>query len=325
MIKRPEYFVSLCFGAERDLESELTDLKAVASECERRLSHWEIIYVVHEDRRDALRARANELATLRNLRILLVRSSINSYRRRVIGAAEAIGDVLVVASLIETRSLDVIAFAEHAMREGRIVIAQSPRRPLFSFHYGLLGLISRYRIDPCNMKTLASPRASLSAILLRPTASIELRFQPKHGVLPYVRKVIPKPPQKAGGALGERLELMSEIITTSASRFLTGFAALGGTVAFLALAYIVYVVVVFLTQENVQQGWFSTGVVLGGSTTFLSLGMAVIALGIAHIVDRLGSGSSSEVLEEMGNVSFYDRVDELNVEVDTVPSKADAA
>ena len=93
--------------------------------------------------------------------------------------------------------------------------------------------------------------------------------------------------------LKQRLELLAEIISTSAARFLAIFALVSVLVSALAASYGVYAVAVILLRDNVQAGWFSTAIALSGSAAFLSLGLAVIALGIANIVERMDGGVAS--------------------------------
>ena len=41
---------------------------------------------------------------------------------------------------------------------------------------------------------------------------------------------------------------------------------------------------------------------------------AIIALGIANILDRMDGGVRHEIIDEIGNISFYERIHDLNVE-----------
>jgi hypothetical protein len=316
MAKSPDYLVSFCLAQEGDLAAELDGISALAASCGQRLQYWEIVYVAGESHRSAIQAAIDKFAAIKSLRIVLVRDVVSYYRRRTIAASEAIGDVVVLTSFSEMAKADLLAFAEEAMARNRIVIGRrAGKGGLQSLSYRLVGLISRYRVDGRDLKTIALPRIHLVAILDRPTAPIDLRFEPKRGVVPYMRKELPL--TSAGGEAGlkQQLELLAEIISTSAARFLAVFALASGIVSAIAASYGLYAIAVILLRDNVQPGWFSTAIAQSGSAAFLSLGLGIIALGIASILDRMDGRTRHEIIDEIGNISFYDRIDDLNVEI----------
>ena len=279
MAESPDYFVSFCLAQEGDIAVELDAISALARSCDQRLEYWEIVYVTGESHRSAIQAAIDKFAAIKSLRIVLVRDAVRYYRRRTIAASAAIGDVVVLTSFTEMAKADLLAFAEKAMASDRIVIGRRAGKLLPPVSYWLVGLISRYRVDGRDLKTIALPRGHLVAILARPTAPIDLRFEPKRGVMPYVRKELYL--TSAGGEAGlkQRLELLAEIISTSAARFLVTFALASVVVSAMAATYGLYAVGVIVLRDNVQPGWFSTAIALSGSAAFLSIGLAIIALG----------------------------------------------
>lgn len=316
MNKPPEYLVSFCLAQEGDwkVAAEIATIAALDAQCEQQLRYWEILYVASEVHRDEILAAAGQLAALKSVRIVLVRDGVSYYRRRKTGAAEAIGDVVVLSSFAEIAHADLIGFAEQAMSTGGIIIGR--RRGRFQpILHSLLGVISGYRVDSRDLKTIALHRNPLVAILARPTAPVDLRFEPKRGVIPYVRREVRE--ARGGGEAGlwQRFELLAEIISNSASRFLSAFAVAASFVMVFAAVYGIYAVVVILTLENVQPGWFSTAIAQSGTAAFFSLGMSILALGIGNILDRLDAPRSHEVVDEIGNISFYGRTTDLNIEV----------
>lgn len=311
----PDYLVSICLAQEGDIEAEIAAICSLAKRCNAMLAFWEVIYVLNEKHHEALRACGPSLTNIKNLRVVLVRDGVNYYRRRAVSASEAIGDVVVLTCFREMEAADLFAFADDAVATNRIIIGRVRKCGLTkSALNSLIGAVSRYRVDMRDLKTIALPRDLLVAVLARPTASIDLRFEPKRGVAQYVRKEMSLSGSGQEAGLARRFELLSEIISTSAARFLTAFAAAAAVVCGLATSYALYAVVVFLSLKSVQPGWFSTAIAQSGSAAFISLGLGVIALGIAHIVDRLDGGIRHEVIDELGNISFYDRISDLNVE-----------
>ncbi len=316
MTKQPEYLVSFCLAQEGDAAAELEAIAALAEYCGQNLRYWEIVYVIGERRRPAIEAASGKLAAIKSLRIVLVRDAISYYRRRMIAASEAIGDVAVLTSFGEAAHAQLLSLAGEAMRTNRVLLGTRPERRLLQpFSHSFLRLISRYRVQSRDLKTIALPRDHLVAILARPTAPIDLRFERKGGALPYVRKKIEPAGPGGGAGLTQRLELVAEIVSNSASRFLSIFALASTAVFALAASYGVYAVAVILLQAHVQPGWFSTAIAQSGTAAFFSLGFAAVALGIAHIVDRLDGGARHDIVEEIGNISFYESVHDLNVEL----------
>ena len=318
MAKSPDYFVSFCLAQEGDLGPELDAISALAASCDQRLQYWEIVYAAGESHRSEIHSAINKFAAIKSLRIVLVRDAVNYYRRRKIAASEAIGDVVVLTSFSEMAKADLLAFADEAVASNRIVIGRRTRKgglqPVF---YWLIGLISRYRVDGRDLKTIALPRNQLVEILSRATASVDLRFEPKRRGLTYVRKQVSLIGAGGEAGLKQRLELLAEIISTSAARFLAIFALVSGIVSAIAASYGLYAVAVILLRDNVQPGWFTTAIAQSGSAAFLSLGLAVIALGIANVLDRMDEEARHDVIDEFGNISFYDSANDLNVEVDS--------
>jgi hypothetical protein len=325
MVKSPDYFVSFCLAQEGDLAPELDAISALSASFEQRLRYWEIVYVAGESHRFAVQDAINKFVANKNLRIVLVRDAISYYRRRKIAASEAIGDVVVLTSFSDMSNADLLAFAEEAVASDRIVIGyraeKGSRQRVF---YWLADLISRYHVDARALKIMALPRKHLVAILKRPTAQIDLRFEPQRRGVSYVRKQVPHTSASGEPGLKQRLALLVEMISSSAAHFLNIFALVAGIVSTIAAGYGLYAVAVILLRDNIQPGWFTTAIAQSGTAAFLSLGFAVIALGIANILDRMDEEARHEIVEEIGNISFYDHGYDLNVETSSGMRKVDA-
>lgn len=314
MSSRPDYFVSFCLVHETSVKAELAAIAELDELAEKRLQYWEIIYVVGEAARQEIEAAANELVKRRNLRVVLVREQLGYYTKRMIAANEAIGDVVVLSSFGEISVGEVIALSDMAMSSKRVVLARLPSGKRSKLSYRLIGLVSDFRVDARDLKVIALPRDALSSILTRPTAPLDLRFEPKRGLPSYVRREVELSSANPHTSLSERLELLAELFSASAARFLSAFALVSTLAAAIAVAYGIYAIAVISFATNVQPGWFSTAIALSGATAFLSFGLAVIALGIASLINRADRSSKNEVVEEIGKIAVYDPVDKLNVE-----------
>lgn len=321
-----EYFASFCVVQSGDVAAELAAIARLANDCDGRLRYWEILYVAADSARPEIQAVGASLAATRNLRIVMVSNDASYYRRRLVGAAEAIGDVVVITTPDEMRSIDVIGFAEQAMRGDQVLMARrSGRRPLLPVFHWFLTLVSPYRVSARDLHTIAVSRARLVDILARPTAAIDLRFEPKRGAFAYHRRVVDAPRLGSSVGISRRFEFFVEIIATSTPSILKAFSVLALIVLGFALLYGLYAVGVYLVKSDIQPGWFSTAVIQSGSVSFLALSFAVVALGIARIAERMDGGVKGVITDELANTNFFDRLDDRNVEVqsETVSRAAD--
>src|SRR5882762_1619936 len=118
-----DFFASFCLVQEGEICDDIGALRILASSCATRLEYWEIIYVASGSARQAISAATDSPILAKNLRVLLVSDDASYYRRRLIAAAEAIGDVVTLTSLNELQVLDPISFAKEAAARDRITIA----------------------------------------------------------------------------------------------------------------------------------------------------------------------------------------------------------
>ncbi len=317
-LPREEFLASFCFVLEDRASSELAGLTALADTLEAAFRYWEIVYVAPERCRGEIEAAADALARIKNLRIIMVGDEVGYYRRRAVAASEAIGDVVVLSTQAEAARIDLPALAAGVYEGGGVVLARRQRTlPSLSPVYGLLALLSSYRVSDSDLQTIALPRTRLNAFLLRSTLALDLRFEPKRGAEHYRRQLVrmPRPPARKSG-LADRYELLEVIISTSAPRYLKGYAALSAAVALLAMLYGVYAVLVGAFKPDVQPGWFSTAIVQSGSVSFVAIGFAVLGIGLAELAERLSGGSRHAITDEIANISFFGERKQLNVEVD---------
>ena len=143
---------------------------------------------------------------------------------------------------------------------------------------------------------------------------LDLRFEPKVAHIQY-HHVQSEPRRRRKGGLSQRYELLTEILMTGAPRYLKIYAASAFFVAFIASVYAAYAVLVISTRTDVQPGWFSTSMVQSGSVFFIALGMSVLALAIAGLVERLGGGENHAISGEIANIDFFGSQSDLNVEL----------
>lgn len=309
---RPDFLVSLCLMEEGRVDDELGVLVELSARCEACLRYWEILYVIREENRPLIDAAAARLAGIRNLRIIVVNRSVNFYRGRELAASEAIGDVVVISAFNEALELDLPALAEQALNTGEIILARRQGLALSPVHWAL-SLLSPYRVAATDLKTIALPRLKLAAILVRHTSAIDLRFEAKRGSDRYVRKVVPFSGRSRDSVIGRRIDLAVEIVSSSAPRFLKGYALLSLGVVGLSVCYGIYAVMVYFLSDHVQPGWFSNTLVQSGSVAYLALGFSIVALGLARLTEQLVERTRSSIVDEIGNINFFANTEKLNV------------
>jgi hypothetical protein len=312
----PEHLASFCIIGDRDegLPNGLADLVARLGE---ENLHYEVILVVGEAGRPELVAAGKELARLSNLRILIVADGTNPYRRRRLAAAEALGDVIVLTDHDEASRIDLTAFAKEALTRGRIVMGarRQARAGLLALH-GPLRLLTGYRVDTRDLRTLALPRTSLTRLLARPTAGLDLRFEAKRSPERYVRKVVDDHRLTDRLLRGRRVDLLIELIAASGPRFLKGFSLVALFTLVCAIAYAAYALSALLLIERLQPGWFTLSMALSGLTAFLALWASLGSMAQARILELLDNRQRDEVIEEMGAVSFFREANPLNIALD---------
>jgi hypothetical protein len=311
----PDFLASLCLPAEgAPVAQEITAIAALAHDCAARLRYFEIVYVVDERSRSAVDACAPQLAAIPNLRILFVRSDASFYKRRTIGAREAIGDVVAIGSFAELARVDLPALAADSFRTDEVLLARRGGKASLSPAYPLLRAVASHRVDSRDMRSIAFPRPRLLQALARESATIDLRFEPKRGET-YVRVPVAHAAGRRPRGNAHRLQLLAEIISGASSAYLRAYALLSLFAFLAAVAYGVYAVVVVTTFRHVEPGWFTTNLIQSGSIAFLAIGFAIFALGLARLLEQRERGSTLGIVEEVGNVNFFRSAPDLNVDL----------
>ena len=311
-VRQPDYLVSICLVEEGRFDEELSALAALATACDSRLRYWEIIYVIRETSRAMIEAASARLSGLKNVRIVVVNRGVSHYRGRELAASEAIGDVIVISAFSEVAAIDVVGLADKALSSGEIVIARKAGLDLSLFHVALR-VLSPYRVDSTDLRTIALPRLKLAMILARPTSAIDLRFEAKRGMDRYVRHLVDASAIPRNTSISRRMDLALEIVSSSAPRFLKGYAIMSLGMVALSGFYSAYAVLVYIFDETVQPGWFSNTIVLSGSVGYLALGFAIVSLGLARLAEQVGRRDSSPIIDEIGNINFFASTERLNV------------
>lgn len=311
---RDDYLASICVVDDLGPDSTLpllVDLEAVLAQ---NFRYFEIVYVVTERLGDRFTALVDRLARLPNLRTLITKDNVGFYRQRAIAASEAIGDVVAVVDLADLPGNELPA-RMHQAKDGNVVLlGWHASHRAGGLLYRVLSLLSRNAVSTRASRTIILPRERLNAILTRQHASIDLRFEPRGGPVRYDHFPVTK---RAGSKIrtAHRYELLIEILRSGAPRFLKIYAALGFSVVIAAALYVLYAIIVVLTGSDVQEGWFSTAFVLAGSMGFISMGMSILAIALAEVLERSAGGDDRLIVDEIANISFFEHLTDRNVEI----------
>jgi hypothetical protein len=301
--------------------SDMAQLRSIAALLAAHYRFWELVLVVPSEGAEAF---TPLLAEIGNLRLLKVRQNTDFYRRRAVAAAEAIGDVVLLASLDESRHLDLPAMIGAAADRGVLAIGQRPaasrRNALLNPALRALGRASGFHVSARHMMTIALPRTLLSQLLARPDPQLSLRFPPRDAgiVIEHVTGVRGGPPRRGLQNLGRRLTLLQRMLMSSAPRMLVYVAFVSAMVALTGFVYALYAVAAWLVLDTLAEGWLTLSLMLSMTAIVLGVALLGMSLGLQQILDRLSPEAMDDVVDETGSSDFFSQVaQDLNVEIET--------
>ncbi len=312
--QREDILVSVCFPAPPKNAEQLERLTNLAARLDRHFRYWEMVMTADETQLDHIGAAAAQIS---NLRVLKIRGQSQLYRARVIAAAEAIGDVVVLSSLEELEAVDPISFAAEADADNVIVTAtRSKGGALTAYPLYLLGRASSFQVEPRDLMTSAYPRTILNTLLARHDRQLALRFPPRGRLTPVVRHTVTI---GQGGArrlseVSRRISLIQSLMI-HASPMVLSVLALISILAFVAsLAFAGYAVGAYFVLDEIQPGWLTTSLAISGTTGFLGAAMFGLSTGLLHVIELLTPDTLDDVVDEESGVDLFGQVaDDLNV------------
>jgi hypothetical protein len=314
MSRREDFLVSVCFtDATIDVTAEAR-LREFAGALNAAWAYCEILIVsdtVANDRIDAL------LADIPNMRFLRTRGLSESYRRRVIGASEAIGDLVVLGALDEVAHLDIPGMLVEAAETGAVIVARRDESAvLLDGLLSLLGRSSGFHVQARDMQTAVLPRTLLNRLLARPDRLLSLRFMPRDGGVPvrYSPLTSAGRPVRVGG-VGRRLAIIQRLLVHSAPMVLNWISLLSILAVLGGLSFTVYAICVWLLVEPVQPGWFTTSLAISMTALFLGVAIFGLASGLLKLIELVTPDALDDVVDERGHADLFARiVSDLNVE-----------
>lgn len=315
MKARDDLLVSVCFAEVRPDAASLAALETLVERLATRFRYWELLLVADAD---AAPGFAPLMGSLPNVRLLKVRHGAPFYRRRAAAASEAIGDVVVLASVEELPSLDVVEMIEAAESVGSIVIGRRRHGSLLNPALRALGGGAGFRVDVRDMLTAAYPRTLLNRLLAHPDRLLALRFPPADHGIPVLWRDAEgaEAPRRQLQEVGRRFNLIQRLMVSSAPRVLSLVSVLSVLVILSSLAFSAYAVVVWLTLPT-QPGWFTTSIVLSLTAFFLGCAILGLSMGLQKVIELLSGEVNEDIVDEQASGDLFGQVmQELNVEID---------
>lgn len=315
--RREDMMVSVCIPELIELGESVRALRRLADSLTTRYRYWEVLIAVSPDGAPALE---DQLLSVGNVRLLKLRHGTPFYKCRAVIAAEAIGDIVALASIEDLDVLSLVDMIDAADANGGIVIGQRHGGGFMHPLMRALGRSAGFRADGRSMLTAAFPRPLLNQLLAHPDRQLALRFPPVDAGIAVVWQ-----PTHSRGAresnsrrnIGRRLKLVFRLLVSSAPRVLTLVALLSLLVSGSGIAFTIYSVVVLMTFEQVQPGWFTTAFVLGLTASFLGLAIFGLSIGLQKAIEGNGAEQADDIVGERSAVDLFDQVmQELNVDVE---------
>lgn len=318
---REDVLVSVCFSDLVISQENLRQLSTVADQVANRYRFWEILLVVSAENTPIF---APLLARAGNIRVLKVRRHAEFYRRRTVAANEAIGDVVVLASLEELPYVDLTAMIDIASDSGDMVVARhaasKPRNVILEPVVRILGRSAGFRVSAQDMQTIAIPRPVLNQLLVRPDRQLALRFPPYDEGIPvrHVLSNISRSDQRNLRDMARRLTVLQWLLVSSAPRILLLVSMLSLSVTCVGVLFAVYVFGAWLFLDRLAEGWLTLSLMLSMTAAVGGAALLGLSLGLQQVLDLLGRETLDDVVSEDGSTELFSKVaQDLNVAVET--------
>lgn len=318
---RDDLLVSIALSAPPRSAAAMAELVALTAHLNTRFRYWEML-VAYDPERDAVPATLQ--ASVPNLRLLQLRAGAGLYQRRLAVASEAIGDVVLITAESELAHLDLLAMIETADARQSLVIGRHfDANPLGSLATAL-GRGAGLRIGQRDMLTIAYPRALLGIVLAHPDRLVALRFPPVDQRLPIIHQSIQTSPDgprfrsgtEAGPLLFRRTEILHRLTISSAPRVLTLVALSALLAAGGGILFAIYSIIVWLTVEHVQPGWFTTAMALSMTAAFLGFSIFGLSIGLRRLLEAVTGSDDDVLVDEAAPIDLFSKVmNEFNVEI----------
>lgn len=316
---REDVLVSVCFGHIPPDAASFDVVAKLARDLDARFRFREIVVIADESLRDTY---ADLVQKVDNLRLLTVRDGTGFYRRRVIAADEAIGDVVLMTNVAELAHVDVVTMIERAADDQHAVLAirsvgvvnRTLAAPLVA-----LGRMSGFEVGLRDLQTLAVPRTLLNQLLTHPAPDLALRFPPRDIRLPLDFAAAPSdmPALRETGQQQRRLALLQKLLVYVAPSLLMAVTLASALLAVIGLFYAFYVLGVWIAVDDIATGWLTLSGMLSLTAFFLGVSIMGLSLGLQQLLASLERNDFEGGATETNHIDLFGKVaSELNVDLE---------
>ncbi|WP_157935943.1 hypothetical protein [Paracoccus zhejiangensis] len=311
---RDDILVSVCVHDFTPTADSVDAVNRLSQSLAGTFRYWELLVSASSDSSPDWYAALQRFASLRILRL---RVGVGPYERRAILAAEAIGDVVALASVEEIDFLDLRQMILDSHCQNLLVIGDRGKSTLVDKMVGIVGNSTGFRVNARFMQTIVCPRALLTRLLDQPERQLALRFPPRDRAIPIEIQVAKREflTRARRRGLRGRLHLAQKLIVSSAPNVLLALSLASATILVGGAAFILYVLCIWSFKEVIEPGWVTTSGILGLTAAFLGLLGLGMSTGMQKMIDLLGNEDNDEVLEEIGKVNVYAGISaDLNIQ-----------
>lgn len=317
--RREDVLVSVCFGDLPVDADTLDEVAALARQLDARFRFREIVVVAEESRKDALLALVRRIE---NLRLFTVRDGTPFYRRRVIAADEAIGDVVMMANAAELPHLDPVAMLGQAADDQQMVLAIRPSGLFDRTLAGplvALGRLAGFNVGLRDLQTMSVPRTLLNQLLAHPDPDLALRFPPRDVRLPlaFATAAPGMPSLRQAGQQGRRVALLQKLLVYVAPSLLMAVTLASALLAGTGFVYALYVLGAWIVVEDLAPGWLTLSAMLSLTAFFLGVSIMGLSLGLQQLLARTENDVLDSVASEVNRIDLFGQVaSDLNVDLE---------
>lgn len=311
--------VSICIIWDCESENSINMLHQLSEKLRQNYEYFEMIVVSTEQIINKL---PNSTILLDNTRYVTFNEKADYYKMRSSAAYEAIGDLVVITSFEEMKSFDILKMLFLAKENDTIVKGWhnklSIMERIISWPMIYLGQIAKYDINLKDARTVIYPRVFLNKILKSADLELAMRFLPTNLDFNILYFNAEQDAVRKSKDIGPRLSIIYSLALNMSPFILRIVSILCALLFPIALFYIFYVILVWATYENVQEGWTTLSLLGGAGLLFISLSMLGLSISLQYIITQIQKGSVNNETYDVKKLDiFKDNQSKLNIEVNS--------
>ncbi|MDC1251825.1 hypothetical protein N8Z60_03570, partial [Gammaproteobacteria bacterium] len=278
--------------------------------------YFEVLLLINEADYKKIYGQTNHV---KNLRMIVIRSSSNHYEKRSICARESIGDIVIISTTSELNSFNISELLLLSISKDAIVLSKKESLSLiekFISHPLLfLGKIVGLEINLGLYRTIVFPRTLLNLILDQEYLDLKLRFPPSNSDFNIIDAVPTSQIKRNFSDIESKLSLIYMLLLNLTPYLLKQLTLLSGAGIFFSFSYLIYAIIIFLFLPDIQSGWFTLSIAISGTAFFLTTSIFIISIGIQHLLANFKKNSIKSFYE-IDAINLYKNAEsDLNIEI----------